>query len=203
MSKSKLSNSKAFKRFLVIILAITVVAIAFFCIRSRLAVDESTIQSEYKIYTGKYELLRTIADEAIHEGEYININAFNREEIMYKVYNNDDQTILVHYWLDEKVENTFPFFAKILLSSDYQILDEDFSTAEEYDFFKWQYQFKESLLFLWYSLIVLVAFYVLVCFCYGFITLTGVISKLFKYEKRSVRKSEPDNSNEDTEQDNS
>lgn len=201
MSNSKHNNSKAFKRFLVIILTLAIIAVAFMFIRSRAATDEATIQTAYNEYVAKHELLKAIADDAIHEGESIDITVFTDENVMYKVYNNDDQTILVHYWLDEKVGNDLPFFAKILLSNDYNIINEEYSSAEEYDAFKWKFQFKENMLFLFYGLFVFAAFYVIVCFFYGFISLTGWIARLFKREKRVVVVEE-NTSDDESEQDN-
>lgn len=203
MSNSKHTNSKAFKRFLVIILTLAVIAVAFMFIRSRAATDDATIQSEYHTYVAKHEKLKAIADDAIHVGEGIDITVFTDENVMYKVYNNEDSTILVHYWLEEEIGNDLPFFAKILLSNDYQIINEEYSSAEEYEMFKWKFQFKENMVFLLYGIIVFSAFYVIVCFFYGFIAVTGWIGKLFKREKRTkvTTTHESDNSDTDSEQD--
>ena len=204
MSNSKRNNSKAFKRFLVIILTLAIIAVAFMFIRSRAATDEATIQTAYNEYVAKHELLKAIADDAIHEGESIDITVFTDENVMYKVYNNDDQTILVHYWLNEEIRNDLPFFAKILLSNDYQIINEEYSSAEEYETFKWKFLFKENIVFLLYGLFVFAAFYVIVCFFYGFISVTAWIAKLFKREKiaKPATMSETNNSDDENEQDN-
>ena len=194
------SNSKAFKRFWVIIFTLAVIAVAFMFIRNQIGTDEATIQTEYLTYVAKHEMLKAIADDAIHEGKGVDITVFTNEDVMYKIYNNDDQTILVHYWLDEKVGNDLPFFAKILLSSDYQILEEDFSSAEEYESFKWKYQLKESLIILLYALGAFFAFYIVICLCYGFISLTSWVFKLFKREKRVVVVTEDDDSEDEAEQ---
>lgn len=199
MSNSKHNNSKAFKRFLVIILTLAIIAVAFMFIRSKLATDEATIQSEYHDYVAKHELLKAIADDAIHEGNYVDITVFTDKNVMYKVYNNEDNTILVHYWLEEEIGNDLPFFAKILLSNDYQIINEEYSSAEEYETFKWKFQFKENMLFVLYGIFVFAAFYVIVCFFYGFISVTGWIAKLFKREKRAKVPVEPESDNSDDE----
>ena len=199
MSNSKHNNSKAFKRFLVIILTLAIIAVAFMFIRSKLATDEVTIQSEYHDYVAKHELLKAIADDAIHEGNCVDITVFTDKNVMYKVYNNEDNTILVHYWLEEEIGNDLPFFAKILLSNDYQIINEEYSSAEEYETFKWKFQFKENMLFILYGIFVFAAFYVIVCFFYGFISVTGWIAKLFKREKRAKVPVEPESDNSDDE----
>ena len=195
MSTTKRHNSKAFKRFLVIILTLTIIAVAFLVIRSKYTTDDVTIQNEYHAYASKHALLVSIADNAVQEGFGININAFSVENVMYKVYNNEDQTILVHYWLVETDETNAPFFAKILLSNDYHIVNKEFSEAEDYETFKWNFRLKENLLFLLYSFLSFCATYVVFCFCYGFITMTSKIFNLFKREKRIVtskQSEEPD-----------
>ncbi len=129
---------KGFKKILALALIIVAIIVASNVIYDarydNIAVDDE-IKESYEIKEDKFKLLKTIAEDSVEEGKMIRINQISREGIQYKIYNSGENIIL-YYYIDEKINNEYPYTATITLSNNYEILDEEYFELEDFDTYR-------------------------------------------------------------------
>lgn len=141
------------------ILSFLVISVADNVFYNKIATDDTTIRQNYEAKQEKYEFLKEIARDAIEEGNGIEINQFSREGIQYNIY-NEGENIIVHYYIDEKIGDEYPYKATITLSNDYEILEEKYVEKEEFEDYKQGIQLAEKWLSLAYAIMALLVMYI-------------------------------------------
>ena len=154
------------KRLLLVALAVLEIAVAYNVIHNRIATDDVTIQQDYEAIQEKHEFLKEIARDAIEEGNGIEIDQLSRKGIQYKIYNNGEN-IIIHYYIDEKIGDEYPYEATITLSNEYEILDEQYVEKESFEAYKWRMQILAKMGALAGALMTFMALYLVCCVVQG------------------------------------
>lgn len=124
---------KILMRFFLIVLIITTVVVGSDIIYEKfLKPDYTELYERYNIEKEKFDMLKTIAQECIEEGEGINTQKILHKDVYFKVY-NEGENIFFHYYIDEENSNKDPIKATITLSKDYKILDEEYDKIKSFE----------------------------------------------------------------------
>lgn len=152
---------KALKRVLTLLLILLAIGIGTIIIYNNIASDEISLQEDYEIKKEKCELLRTISSNLIQEGKGINTQGITNKDIKYKIYNDGDN-IIFYYYIENNYSSKNIYTARITLSNDYKILDEEYGVKlEDYETYKHTVQFSEILLSAAYALFIVLVVYII------------------------------------------
>lgn len=150
---------KVLKGVLTLLLILLVIGVGTNIIYDNIASDEISLQEGYEIKKEKCELLRTIAGDVIEEGKGINTQGITNKDIKYKIYNDGDN-IIFYYYIVEQYSSEINYNARITLSNDYKILDEEYGVElEDYETYKHAMQFLEILISAMLALLIVVIVY--------------------------------------------
>lgn len=163
---------RAKKRFfLVFIIFGTVLAVVILnntIFRSK--TNQKQLMSKYQIEKEKCEMLKEVARETIQEGEGINLNKISENGVQYNIHNsNDNKQIFFYYYLKDDTNRKYN--ATITLSSEYKIINEEYSVElESIDEYVKRYKKMDKVLSTIYSILSICTicmvglFIVVICF---------------------------------------
>lgn len=164
--KAKRNWVTILKRLLAVALAVAIIAVAYNVIYNNIVTDDLTMRHNYDTAKEKHESLKLIAKDSIDEGHGIRINQLSKARVQFKIYNDGDNIIL-HYYINEKNGDKYPYMATITLSNDYEILDEEYSEAAKYEDYKWTTELVEHLFAMACALFIFIALYFALCIGQG------------------------------------
>lgn len=134
-----------------IVLSIIVLAIAFGGSKLIYNIigekDEAKILEEYESQKERCELIKSLSN-CIQKGKGINIYQIP-DNIRYEIKSQDDGNIHFYYCIKDAKETSNPYYANIILSKDYEIIEEEYgcSKIEEKDFETYLQKYEEDRIF--------------------------------------------------------
>jgi len=132
--------------FLLIFIAVGVVAHIIYV---NIVPKELKFQEGYEYKKQICDELRTVARNCIEEGKGINIQVLNEKEIKYNISNVDNNIRLYCY-----EEHAFDIYnATITLSSEFEILKEEYSLEEDYEIYKKSIKYRKKLESILYAIV--------------------------------------------------
>lgn len=119
---------------LFVILLVVIFCTIFFVVRRNqileYKLDEKRILSNYEVKKEEYDLIYSLLDNVLVEGKYINTQKIPDDMIKYRIYNYNDNVIF-SYNLKEEFSSDGEIYAKITLTSDYNVISEEYSSKLE------------------------------------------------------------------------
>lgn len=129
--------------------------------------NEQEMMSNYETKKEKCELLKDIAKESIQEGVGIDTRKIPNDEVQYgvqyRIY-NDNENIIFYYSLQDDSTNEHDLYnARITLSNEYKILEEEYSIEiESLDEYIESYNLESRYISVTLSIILVLCFYLLI-----------------------------------------
>ena len=116
---------KLLKKILKIVIMIFLTIIVTEIVYNITLPDDTEIEKSYNEKKEKFQLLEDVANCTIEEGIGICTQNIPSDKIKYNIYTKKDNFVYYYYISDEETK----YNAKITLSSDYEILDEEYSVT--------------------------------------------------------------------------
>lgn len=127
---------------LFLILVTFIFCVRFYLVRKNLLLnyklEEKKILSSYEDKKEKYDLVNSLLDDVLVQGGYIDIKKIPIDKIKYRIYNYNDNIIFSYNLKDEFSNSSIPF-AKITLSNDCNVINEEYSKLESFEEYKEEY----------------------------------------------------------------
>lgn len=127
---------------LFLILVTFIFCVRFYLVRKNLLLnyklEEKKILSSYEDKKEKYDLVNSLLDDVLVQGEYIDIKKIPSDKIKYRIYNYNDN-IIFSYNLKNEFSNSSIPYAKITLSNDCNVINEEYSKLESFEEYKEEY----------------------------------------------------------------
>lgn len=172
-----MKNERFWKKILAVLLAITVLGVAIICVADVIydcwmKSDEATLLESYESKKEKCELIKAIPNDFIEEDKGINLQEIP-DNIRYEIKNNNDGNIEFYYYIEpESSSASNPYKAWIILSKDYEVIEEEYGNIELEDFETFKQKEERSDLFLaywisaasiWMAFLVIVLIAIITC----------------------------------------
>lgn len=127
---------------LFLILVAFIFFVRFYLVRKNLLLnyklEEKKILSSYEDKKEKYDLVNSLLDDVLVQGGYIDIKKIPIDKIKYRIYNYNDNIIFSYNLKNEFSSGSIPF-AKITLSNDCNVINEEYSKLESFEEYKEEY----------------------------------------------------------------
>ncbi len=128
--------------------------------------DEVTIQSDYESKKQNVKLLKEICKECIYGENTFKISSpileedegyISKESVSYKIY-SEGENIILYYEIKEPLRNEKKYYATIILSKDFEILKEEYSTElENFETYKQQCKDADKITIIFLSFFISIA----------------------------------------------